>query len=320
MREPRVSIGMPVRNGQDLLSETLDSILAQTNEDFEIVISDNASTDATPEICRTYARRDERIRYEPLESGIPVTRNFNRARSLSRGRYFKWHAHDDLLDPEYLNRCVQVLDEDPTTLVVAARVALIERDGSPVRFDVDSGMYVTSYGEQIPKPPPASSDSLASRQRVERFRGVLFDIHGVVEAQYVFGLYRSDALATTPPIGAYFGAEKVLLARLSLIGRIREVEEELFLRRYHPHHIGASTRGTWWGRVRLAKALAPDRRLTPFPLGRQLGGYFEAIRDADIGTAEKVRCGAMLVEKVTTFSIEGVRRLPAKVRTAVSRR
>ncbi len=102
--DPKVSIGLPVYNGEDLLPETLDSILAQTFDDFEVVISDNASTDGTPEICRAYSRSDERIRFERANSGISIPNNFKRAFRLSRGRYFKWHAHDDVLDPEFLTQ------------------------------------------------------------------------------------------------------------------------------------------------------------------------------------------------------------------------
>ena len=94
---PRVSIGLPVHNGEELLPEALDSILTQTFEDFEVVISDNASTDATPDLSRAYVQRYERIRYERSDVQIPISRNFDRAFRLSRGRYFKWQAHDDLL-------------------------------------------------------------------------------------------------------------------------------------------------------------------------------------------------------------------------------
>jgi len=319
MSEPTVSIGMPVYNAEELLPETLDSILAQTFEDFEVVISDNASTDSTPEICRTYARRDDRIRHERIDEGIPVTGNFNRACRLSRGRYFKWQAHDDLLEPEFLSCCVRILDEDPTTLLVATRVRPIERDGSRVPLEAEKGVFVTSYGEQIPVPPPAGSDALDSLQRLERFRSVLFDIHGVTEGQYIFGLFRSNALAATPLVDGYFGADKVLLARLSLVGRFREVTEELFFRRYHPGHMGALG-GTWLERIRLAKALAPDRRFIVFPLARQVSGYFKAIHDADISTDEKIRCGAMVLEKVANVGVERVKRMPTRIREAITRR
>ena len=106
-------------------------------------------------VCPT----DKRIRYERNDRGIPIPRNFNRAFRLSRGRYFKWQAHDDLIGPEFLNHCVKILDEDLTTLLVATRVGFIERDGSPVPLEAERGMLVTSYGEQIPVPPLAGSES-----------------------------------------------------------------------------------------------------------------------------------------------------------------
>ena len=317
MSEPRVSIGMPVYNGEDLLPQTLDSIVSQTFEDFEVVISDNASTDSTPEICRAYVQRDKRIRYERTDTNIGVLANFNRVFRLSHGRYFKWHAHDDLVGSLFLERCTDILERDPTTVLVGTRVGLIEPEGSPVSYDANTGMFVTSYGERIP--PPASTDSLASPHRLKRFRGVLFDIGGAVHSEFVFGLFRSDALAATSLIGGYIGAEKVLLARLSLVGRFREVPEELFFRRYRQGREGVSGRGTWLGRIRLAKALAPDRRVILFPFARQVSGYFDAIRNADISAPEKVRCGAMVVEKVANVGVERVKRMPAKIRKAITR-
>jgi glycosyltransferase involved in cell wall biosynthesis len=319
MSEPKVSIGMPVYNGEELLPETLDSILAQTFDDLEVVISDNASTDATSEICRAYVQRDERIRYERNDVGIPIPKNFGRAFRLSRGRYFKWQAHDDLLRPDFLTRCVEILDEDPSTLLAGARCGLIEKDGSPVPFDAERGLFVTSYGEQIPAPRPAGSDALASPERVERFRSLLFDVHGPDEGKYIFGLIRSNALSATPLNQGYIGGDKVLLGRLSLAGRFREVREELFFRRYLPGHVGAVGRGTWSGRIRLARRFAPERRLVLFPLADQVGGYFRAIWDADITEAEKVRCAATVLEKVADVGTERIKRLPTRIRAAIAR-
>lgn len=308
---------MPVHNGEDLLPETLDSILGQTFEDFEVVISDNASTDSTPEICREYAQRDGRIRYERNDTGIPVPRNFNRAFRLSRGQFFKWQAHDDLLGSLFLERCAEILETDPTTVLVGTHVGPIELDGSPVPYDAKAGWFVTSYGERIPL--PGSTDSLASPDRLKRFRGVLFDIHSITSSAFVFGLFRSDALAATPLFEGYIGAEKVLLGRLSLVGTFREVPEELFFRRYRQGRMGISGKGTWTGRMRLAKALAPDRRTTLFPFARQVSGYFDAIRRADITGPEKARCRAILMEKVASVGIRRMTQLPARMRKVVTR-
>jgi glycosyltransferase involved in cell wall biosynthesis len=88
--KPRLSIGMPVFNGEKYLKEALDSILAQTYSDFELLISDNASTDRTEQICREYAAKDRRIRYYRNEKNIGAPKNFNRVFELSSGKYFRW--------------------------------------------------------------------------------------------------------------------------------------------------------------------------------------------------------------------------------------
>ena len=79
---PHVSVGLPVRNGERFLARALDSLLAQDHADLEIVVSDNASDDATPDICRQYARQDSRVRYQRNESNIGLVANFNRAFEL----------------------------------------------------------------------------------------------------------------------------------------------------------------------------------------------------------------------------------------------
>jgi glycosyltransferase involved in cell wall biosynthesis len=121
MRTPRVSIGLPVYNGENYLAETLDSILAQTFTDFEVIISDNASTDRTETICRQYAAQDRRIRYLRNTSNLGAAKNYNRVFELSQGEYFKWNGHDDPLAPVFLERCVAVLDRHPGVVLCFAR-------------------------------------------------------------------------------------------------------------------------------------------------------------------------------------------------------
>src|ERR1035438_9843576 len=93
---PRVSIGLPVYNGENYLDPALNSILRQDYSDLELIISDNASTDATGNICREYAAKDPRIRYYRNETNIGASANFNCLVKLARGEYFKWAAHDDV--------------------------------------------------------------------------------------------------------------------------------------------------------------------------------------------------------------------------------
>ncbi len=268
------------------------------------------------DICRSYVERDERIRYEPNETNIGIIANFNRAFRLCRADYFKWQAHDDLLAPEYLERCVEILDDDPSTVLVGTRVGLIEEDGSSVPFDAGKQLFVTSYGEEIAAPPP--TEKLSSPKRLERFRGVLFDVTGPAHGAFVFGVFRSGALARTPLIEGYIGAEKVLLGRLSLEHTFREVPAELFFRRYHRVHAGRAGKDTWRGLVRIARNYGPERRFIVFPLARQVRGYLRAVADADISPADKLRCEAMVAEKVATVAWGRVKGMGARIRDALT--
>src|ERR1700745_4087023 len=125
-----VAIGMPVWNGEAFLSEAIESILAQTYGDLELVISDNASTDATSEIFRPYAKLDTRVRYIRQETNIGAASNHNEVLRCSSGHYFKWAAHDDVLAPEFVQECVRALDNDEGLVLCSPAQVLIHEGGS----------------------------------------------------------------------------------------------------------------------------------------------------------------------------------------------
>ncbi|MGH9161593.1 MAG: glycosyltransferase family 2 protein, partial [Vicinamibacteraceae bacterium] len=116
--QPKLSIGIPVYNGENFIDELLTELRHQTFQDFEIVICDNASTDRTREICERHARDNPRIRYYRNEANLGVHANFDRVFSLSRAPLFKWAAHDDLYEPTYLERCLRVIEEHPDVVGV----------------------------------------------------------------------------------------------------------------------------------------------------------------------------------------------------------
>jgi glycosyltransferase involved in cell wall biosynthesis len=126
---PRVSIGLPVYNGERYLRESIDSILAQTFQNFELVICDNASTDATARICEEYTERDPRVRYFRNARNIGGINNANLTFERSRGELFRWAAHDDVCAPTLLERCVQVLDERADAVGVYPGTINIDEDG-----------------------------------------------------------------------------------------------------------------------------------------------------------------------------------------------
>jgi len=106
---PQVSIGMPVYNGAKFIREALDSLLAQTFTDFELIISDNASTDETEAICQEYAAKDARIRYVRQAKNLGAVANFKFVLDEAVGEYFMWAAHDDKWSKAYLFNSKSIL-------------------------------------------------------------------------------------------------------------------------------------------------------------------------------------------------------------------
>ena len=215
---PRVSIGVPVYNGENFLAETLDSILAQTFTDFELIISDNASTDGTEAICRDYAARDRRIRYVRSASNVGAARNYNHVFELASGEYFKWNGHDDPLAPVFLERCVEVLDRDPGIVLCFARNRAIDERGE------EHGVGALTARTFAPKPQLGSPEA-----HVRFFHAVVAD-H---PQGAIFGLIRRSVLAETALIGSYRMSDLTLLGELALRGRFHQVPETLQGRRFH---------------------------------------------------------------------------------------
>jgi hypothetical protein len=122
-----VSVCVPTCNSAKYLQECIESVLAQTHQDFEIVISDDASTDATCDIVRGFS--DPRIRLHRLEHNVGMASNFNHATSLSRGEYIKLLCHDDLLDPACLAQQVAVLDENPEAVMATTGLRFLDASG-----------------------------------------------------------------------------------------------------------------------------------------------------------------------------------------------
>src|SRR6516162_7514022 len=120
MHVPRVSIGLPVYNGEKYIHLAVESLLQQDYTDFELIISDNASTDATQEICEELAAKDARIRYSRNATNVGASKNFNHVFEVSNGEFFTWAAHDDVHLPGFLRRCVDVLDQARSTVVLVA--------------------------------------------------------------------------------------------------------------------------------------------------------------------------------------------------------
>uniref|UniRef100_B8HXQ7 Glycosyl transferase family 2 n=1 Tax=Cyanothece sp. (strain PCC 7425 / ATCC 29141) TaxID=395961 RepID=B8HXQ7_CYAP4 len=218
--QPRVSIGLPVYNGENFIREAIDSILAQTFTDFELIISDNASTDRTESICRDYMAQDPRVRYCRNSRNLGVAGNFTRLLELAQGEYFKWASHDDKIAPELIEQCVQVLDQDPKIVLCHSRVVLIDQRGQVL--DPQHPLFSTTFNLT------ANNDS---PQVARRFASLISGAHNCYQG---FGLIRTASARLAMPVPGYTGGDRIVLARLALLGRFHEIPEALFFVRRHP--------------------------------------------------------------------------------------
>jgi glycosyltransferase involved in cell wall biosynthesis len=262
---PKLSIGLPVYNGENFLTEAVDSILEQTFSDFELIISDNASTDRTEEICREYAQKDERVRYYRNPKNVGIARNYNITYELASesSQFFKWAAHDDVLMPEYLERCIKVLDKEPSIVCVHTYAQKIDQHGV-VKNNYPDDQFIDSA------------------RRTSRFYDAICVVHQVIVGHAVI---RKKYLDRTKLFGAYPGADFALQAELALYGRLHEIPEYLFRRRSHPHR---AYRVPLYDRIAIEDPSKAGKIILPAWL--QWFGYFAAIKRAQLPLGERFKC------------------------------
>jgi glycosyltransferase involved in cell wall biosynthesis len=205
---PLVSIGMPVYNGEPFIRQAIDSLLGQTYKNLEVIISDNASTDATAEISLEYAAKDSRIRYHRNDVNIGVYANFNRVFNLSSGEYFMWAAADDIRPPRAVENCLEALLKDDRA-VMAHGTILIKSKG---REDL------------VKTPNELQISGLKARERIHAFT------IGIKHNAMLYGLYRRCALASGT-LGSCYGQDYLLTLQMSLLGTVKYVRPAMIISR-----------------------------------------------------------------------------------------
>ncbi len=278
---PKVSIGLPVYNGEKYLEAAIKSILDQTFTDFELIICDNASTDDTESICRSFASEDARIRYYRNDRNLGAAKNYNRTLKLARGPYFRWTCHDDKLAPRCLEACVEVLDDHPEVSLAYPQTQMIDEEG-----------------EEMEDPGWLRSLHLVSMPPSERFAEFLDAyVWGGFGGQ-LFGLMRTETLRSTMQHGNFPSADIILIGELSLWGEVYEVSEPLNIRRVHEGNSIYSNNQEidqiweWFDPEQSEKARWLE--------WRWLNELVGAIRRAPLSPEERRRCYQVLWEEYIT--------------------
>lgn len=212
---PLVSLGLPVYNGERFLPELLDSLLRQTHQHFELIISDNASTDGTLDICDDYAKRDARIAVHrtPINQGSAW--NHRRVCELATGPYFKWLGADDVADPRFVEVALAALLREPTAVNAYPLTVVID----------DFGTEIMRTDERLP---------IDSPDVVTRFSALLRSF-SVTHCMF-YGVFRKALMSKARPMGSFLAADRCMLAELALYGPYVRVEEFLMYRRIHAAH------------------------------------------------------------------------------------
>ncbi|MCU1280209.1 MAG: glycosyl transferase [bacterium] len=208
-KAPVVSIGFPVYNGERYLRVALDALLAQDFADFELVLSDNGSSDATGEICRDYAARDTRIRYHRQVRNQGPTWNFNYVAERASGEFFMWAAHDDSWRKDFISRTLAALRADETAVCCHSHAQPIDSRGVP-----QSEPYI-DFVNQEP----------TVRRRWRRMMAH-WELHAAI-----YGLMRTAALRRTRLLRPGLSSDLVFMAELALHGGIIQVPETLSWKR-----------------------------------------------------------------------------------------
>jgi glycosyltransferase involved in cell wall biosynthesis len=268
----RVSVGIPVFNSARFVAVAIESILAQTLTDFELIIADNASTDDSVAVCERYAAQDSRIRLFRGTENCGAAGNFNRVFELSRAAYFMWMSSNDYLAPRFLEKAVPVLDARPDVCICSARTRYFHTDVT--RFEeVEDDMDITGNS------PVERFLTLCERLRINNV---------------MHGLIRRDTLLRTPLLQPYTSSDNLMVAELALLGKFAQLPEPLFYRRME-----AEAATIMMTKDELTRFYAP-RRSTDlrFQAWRRLQGFWSILHRTPLGPQERLRLLGFLFRRV----------------------
>ncbi len=261
---PRVSVCLPVYQGEAYVQAAIDSVLQQSFTNLELIVSDNASIDRTGDIVRAAAANDPRVRYVRSDVNRGLAWNHNRAFELARGEYAMWIGHDDVIAPDYVERCVAALEQDPGAVLAYTHSSDIDDSGVRLR-DVDL--------------PIIAQSNKASR----RYRDA---VQYESRCDVIFGVMRSAVLRQTRLHGGFHGSDWVLIAEMALRGRFAFVPAHLFSRRKHV--LQSSRLHDRWQSTVVFDPRKAGRTTYPF---LRLAREFDAItRTAGLSFVERLRC------------------------------
>lgn len=225
----KITIGLPVYNGEKFIHKRISSILEQTFSDFELIISDNASTDSTSKICNEFQKKDKRIRYIRQEINIGVTQNYNFVCEQANSDYFVWAQVDDIWLSNFLEKNIEVLDSNHDVVGSMSKIDFYEETDEINQWEKSLKKIRKKYLGLRPDVYPTSK---VYEKRVRQFlKG------GHVEIFY--GVYRTKELTKSLVFAEFLGNDWATVLEVLKHGRIYIIENILM----HGATAGVSSKG-----------------------------------------------------------------------------
>lgn len=231
----KVNIGMPVYNGEKFLRRSLDSILAQTFTDFELIISDNASTDSTAVICNEYVKKDKRIRYIRQKENIGPARNFNFVLQEANSEYFLWMAVDDYILPDFVKQTVKFLDDNKNFIGCISKVRTFQNNDVDSKVDPIDLAFRNFRYKIVSTFRPGNTYSISGtyEQKVRMlFKKNMYRV--------MYSLFRTEKLRENIVVKSFVGFDVPLVLNILKHGDINMLDEVLM----HRYDYGISTNGS----------------------------------------------------------------------------
>jgi len=276
---PRVSVGMPVYNAGGHLAPSIECILGQTFGDLELIICDNASTDGSLDVARAYAAKDKRVRVVPSTRNVGANPNYRKAALAATGDYFKWSSSNDLIEPTFIESCVNVLDSNASAVLCHGQTAIFTNDPR------NASLYRDDFALEM-------DDAVARFVRL---------CDGLRLNNIMNGLIRRQALIQTSVMPDYMSSDIVVLAELALRGKFQLVSNVKFLRRLDE----SSATALQAPHLVLAHHYPEGGMGAQFQTWRLVRGYFSAVRRAPLTFAQRRRAYRYVLRRAY-WSIPGL--------------
>ena len=222
-KEVKVSIGLPIYNSEKFIHKKLDSLLGQTFTDFEIIISDNASTDLTSKICEEYAKKDKRLHYFQQNENIGVWRNYDFVLQKAKYEYFLWSAVDDIMLPQFLEETIKILESDEKIACCISKIRLFGKTTDELEIKSNDSMLKKKI-KKIKKEFGYLNTFPASGSYEKRVKEYIKNLR---HNQIFYGVFRTNQIKQAYVTDSFLWKEGCIMLNILKFGELFVVDKVL---------------------------------------------------------------------------------------------